>query len=110
MTELPPKAGNTEEQLRAEIDQLRRKLAERDAHAHKPHSGVHNRPAAGTLWTIAFIVVVIVVGAFFAGYLPQSSRQTALAKEAKDEGAALPIVNVTPVERSSDKSKLVLSG
>ena len=70
----------------------------------------HGRPSAATLWTLAIIAVVIIVAAFFTGYLPQSHRQTALASEAKDDTAALPIVNVAPVEQSSGRSDLVLSG
>ena len=50
------------------------------------------------------------MAAFFAGYLPQSSRQTALAKEAKEDSAALPPVNVVAVDQASAKSQLVLPG
>ncbi len=41
------------------------------------------RPSAATLWALAIVAVVILAGAFLAGYLPQITRQTALAKEAQ---------------------------
>ncbi|HWE50617.1 MAG TPA: efflux RND transporter periplasmic adaptor subunit [Bryobacteraceae bacterium] len=98
--------GDVEAQLRAEINELRRKLEQQ--HPQAAHGS--KRPSAGVLWGLAFAAVAIVLVAFFAGYLPQSERQTALAKEAKDDSAALPLVNIVPVERSSAKSNLVLSG
>jgi RND family efflux transporter MFP subunit len=59
---------------------------------------------------MAIVVVLIVLGAFFAGYLPQNSRQTALAKEARDESGALLPVNVALVEQAPANSQLVLPG
>jgi RND family efflux transporter MFP subunit len=99
-------ADNVEEQLRAEINELRRQLEKQ----HPQASHASKRPSRGVLWSLAFVGVAAVVVAFFGGYLPQSQRQTALAKEAKDDSVALPIVNIVPVERSSSKSELVLSG
>ncbi len=97
----------TEERLLAEIEDLKRKL-------HEQHSeGSHRkpgRPSAAALWILAIVAVLILTGAFFAGYLPQASRQTALAKEAKEDTVALPPVNVVIVEQASGKSQLVLPG
>ena len=97
---------STEDQLRAEIEDLRRRLEKQ--HPHNPHQ--KKKPSAGVLWSLAAVAVVAVVAAFFGGYLPESHRQTALAKEAKEDSAALPVVNVVPVQRSSGKSELVLPG
>jgi RND family efflux transporter MFP subunit len=72
--------------------------------------GRRRRPSSGTLWALAILGIVMLVGAFFAGYLPQASRQTALAKEAKADGAALPLVNVSAVEQAPEMSELVLPG
>ncbi len=98
---------NTEERLRAEIEALRRQLEER-------HAGTaprrRRRPSAKTLLVLAALAVVALVSAFFLGYLPESSRQTALAKEAQEGGVALPLVNVAIVQRSPGKSELVLPG
>jgi RND family efflux transporter MFP subunit len=105
-----PINDRTEERLLAEIEDLKRQL-----HAQHP-DGTHEghrkprRPSAATLWILAIVAVLILTGAFFAGYLPQASRQTALAKEAKEEIVALPPVNVVIVEQASGKSQLILPG
>jgi RND family efflux transporter MFP subunit len=105
-----PINDRTEERLLAEIEDLKRKLHEqRRDESHGGH-GKGGRPSATALWILGIVAVLILVGAFFAGYLPQASRQTALAKEAKEDTAALPPVNVTIVERASGNSQLVLPG
>lgn len=93
--------------LRAEIEDLKRKLEEhqRGAHANKAR-----RPSALALWLLAVVVVAIFAGAFFAGYLPNVARQTALAKEVKEESVALTPVNVAAVEQAPANSQLVLPG
>jgi RND family efflux transporter MFP subunit len=102
-------SGRTEDHLLAEIEELKRKLREQHrGGAHGPRG--HRRPSAATLWTLAILFIAILAGAFFAGYLPQISRQTALAKEAKESSAALPLVNVMEVKQASGKSELVLPG
>jgi len=98
----------TEERLLAEIEELKRKLHAQ--HRDESHRGKGGRPSAATLWILAVVAVLVLIGAFFAGYLPQASRQTALAKEAKEDTVALPPVNVVEVERASGKSQLVLPG
>jgi RND family efflux transporter MFP subunit len=104
-------SDNNEEALRAEIEALRRQLEHRHAPAAgHGHGQKSRRPSAGALWGIALAVVVVLVVAFFAGYLPQSSRETALAKESRDENAALPIVNISTAKTSSGTSQLVLPG
>jgi RND family efflux transporter MFP subunit len=102
---------NSEDALRAEIEELRRQLAQKPAESHA-HSHAHRakRPSAGLLWSLALVGVAGLVAAFFLGYLPQSSRETALAKESKDESAALPPVNVVLARRSGAKTELVLPG
>jgi RND family efflux transporter MFP subunit len=101
-----PVDQNTEEQLRAEIEDLKRKLAQQHRGGHPKR----NRPSATMLWSLAIVAALILAGAFFAGYLPQANRQTALAKEAKEEAVALPPVNVSLVDQASSKSQLVLPG
>ena len=92
--------------LRAEIEDLKRKLEQHQRGTH----GKRSRPSATTLWVLAIVVVAILAGAFFAGYLPETSRQTALAKEVKDESVALTPVNVALVEQAPANSRLVLPG
>jgi RND family efflux transporter MFP subunit len=106
-----PLNDRTEERLLAEIEDLKRKLHEQHRDEGHRHLGRQpGRPSAATLWILALAAVLILVGAFFAGYLPQASRQTALAKEAKEDTVALPPVNVVIVEQASGKSQLVLPG
>jgi len=76
---------DTEARLRAEISELRRRLEQQ--HPHAAHE--KKRPSSRVLWSLALVAIAAVVVAFFGGYLPQSQRQTALAKEAKDDSAAL---------------------
>jgi len=101
-----PVDQNTEDQLRAEIEDLKRKLATQ----HRGGHAKRNRPSPAVLWSLAIVAALILAGAFFAGYLPQSNRQTALAKEAREDAVALPPVNVSLVDQASSKSQLVLPG
>lgn len=102
-----PINDRTEERLLAEIEELKRQLQAQ--HRGGGH-GRGARPSATTLWVLAIVAVLALGAAFFAGYLPQLSRQTALAKEAKEQGDALPPVNVAIVDQAPGKSQLVLPG
>ncbi|HZL55670.1 MAG TPA: efflux RND transporter periplasmic adaptor subunit [Bryobacteraceae bacterium] len=104
--------GNTEEQLRAEIEELKQRLAEQHPHhEHQhPHGHARRRPATGTLIAIGLLLLVVIVAAFFGGYLPHVKLQTELAAEAKSGSETAPRVNVTAAERSSSKSELILPG
>jgi RND family efflux transporter MFP subunit len=107
-----PINDRTEERLLAEIEDLKRQLhtQHRDApHTGGPH-GKTKRPSQAALWGLAIVAALVLAGAFFAGYLPETNRQTALAKEAKEEAVALPPVNVAIVEQASSKSLLSLPG
>jgi RND family efflux transporter MFP subunit len=100
--------------LRAEIEDLRRQLQQRPAaaveHGHGHGHARAKRPSTGILWSIAIVAAIVFVGAFFAGYLPQTSRETALAKESKDDSVALPPVNVVLAHPSPARTELVLPG
>ncbi len=106
--------GNSEEQMRAEIEDLKRQLGDRHDGHGAPRGitplGSRPHPSKSVLTRLAIGLVLLVVLAFFGGYLPMAGRQTALAKEAKEDGLAIPVVNVTPAERSPGKSELVLPG
>lgn len=96
----------TEARLRAEIESLKQRLAAQAI----PHGHQKSRPSSAVLILIALLVIVSLVGAFFAGFLPHEKRQTELVARAKTDQETAPIVNVTPVERSTGKSELVLPG
>jgi len=101
---------STEARLRGEIAELRRQLEEQKR-LHGGHSAAAPaRPARRTLWTMGFLIVLAIAGAFLAGYLPRQRRQTILFAEAKAAVDTLPIANIVKVERSSPKSELVLPG
>src|SRR5579871_5606944 len=103
-------ATDKEAQLRAEIEDLKRKLEDHQRAAKPAHAHGVKRVSPAALWIMAIVVVLIVLGAFFAGYLPQTNRQTALAKEARDESAELLPVNVSLVEQAPANSQLTLPG
>ncbi len=108
--------NETESRLRAEIEQLRRRLEDQEkllsepSHAAPAHVHAAGRPSARLLWLIAVLVIAIMAGAFFTGYLPWSKRQTMLVAEAKDDAVEAPQVNFETVSRSTSKSELLLPG
>ena len=105
MNEIQP----TEGQLRSEIDDLKRQLAEHK----KLAAGSAQQPAGPsgrTLAAIALVLAALVVVGFFAGYLPRRRRESVLAAESKAGAESLPVVNVQKVKRSEAKSNLVLPG
>jgi RND family efflux transporter MFP subunit len=95
---------DTEARLRAEIEDLKRRLDQQQKH---PTAA---RPSKGSLWTIAVIAAILIVIAFFTGYIPHQRREAVLASEATTAERTDPKVNVIGVERSAGKSELVLPG
>jgi RND family efflux transporter MFP subunit len=101
---------NTEDQLRAEIEDLKRRLENQNHGAHAAPHAKKKRPSPATLWVLAIVVALIFGGAFVAGYLPQADRHTALAKEAQEVASTLPPVNISLVEQAAANSRLQLPG
>jgi RND family efflux transporter MFP subunit len=101
--------NTTEDQLRSEIENLKRQLEEQKRH---PASGAqpNRRPSAVSLILIALLLAVLIVVGFFVGYLPRQRREAVLAAESKETGRTLPVVNVSRVTRSAGNSLLVLPG
>jgi RND family efflux transporter MFP subunit len=107
MSPMNQQEPNTEAQLRAEIEQLKRKLAAADAaHAQPASQG----PSAGTLMVVVLSLIALAVAGYYLGYLPRQHREQVLAAEAHTEELSLPVVNVERVTRSADHSSLVLPG
>jgi RND family efflux transporter MFP subunit len=101
--------NTSEERLRAEVEELKRQLAEQK----KLHeAGAHPRkgPSAVTLLLLALTLAALIVVGFFAGYLPRQKREEVLAAESKENSLSLPSVNFARVERSSGNTELVLPG
>lgn len=99
-----------EEQLRAEIEGLKRQLEEQkklhESGAAPPAKG----PSARLLVGIAMLILALVVAGFFVGYVPRQRREQVLAAESQAGVQALPIVTVATVQLSATKGSLVLPG
>jgi RND family efflux transporter MFP subunit len=103
--------GSVEEELRAEIEKLKRLLQD-----HKPaHGAAHvlehpPRPRGRTILGLLVLIVAIFVVAFFAGYVPRHRTELQLVTEAHAEEQSLPEVSVMPAVRGSAMGNLVLPG
>src|SRR5579872_582289 len=110
MPELPmsqmEKELTTEQQLRAEIADLKRQLEQQQ---QAPKEAV-KPPSRTTLGALSMVGVIAVVVAFFAGYVPHQKRERMLVAEAKAEGEAHPTVTVAAVRSSPGQVDIVLPG
>ena len=100
----------TDDQLRSEIEDLKRQLEEQKKLAAAGRTHQPAGPSGRTLLAIALVLVALVVAGFFAGYLPRRRRESVLAAESKAAVDSLPVVNVRKVRRSEARSSLVLPG
>jgi RND family efflux transporter MFP subunit len=91
------------------VEDLKRQLREQKGVAHhglaKPW-----HPSGLTIWSLFLGVIVLLVAAFFAGYIPLQKRNALIATEAQEQETALPRVEVIEVGRSSGSSDLELPG
>jgi RND family efflux transporter MFP subunit len=106
MNELKP----TEQQLRAEIEDLKRRLADQEKLHASGAAHPRSAPSRRLLWLLGFSLLVLLVAAFFTGYTPRRQRQQVLAAEAKAEVDSLPLATVTTVIRGPARAHLVLPG
>ena len=103
----------TEERLRRENEELKRQLAEQKRPVHDQNAGLSGKvwhPSSVTIWSIALLITVLIVAAFFAGYIPLQKRENVIQTQAREQEDALPRVDVMEVGRSSGKSDLALPG
>jgi len=99
-----------QERLLQENQELKRQIQELKGAAHAGPASRVWHPSALTIWAIFLAVIVLVVVAFFSGYLPLQKRRELIASEARDQERALPRVEVIEVGRATDKSELELPG
>jgi multidrug efflux pump subunit AcrA (membrane-fusion protein) len=104
---------STEQQLRREIEELRRQIRAQDEHPHDPHSGSpaqHWRPSGVTISVLLLGLAVLLAVAFFAGYLPLQKRDATVQAEAAQREKALPRMEVMRIGRASGESGITLPG
>ena len=94
-----------EQQLRSEIEDLKRQLAASKAAPAPPKA-----PGSRTAVVVVLLLICLILAGYYLGYLPRQKRELALAAESKGDTEALPLVTVTPVTRSGATSSLVLPG
>jgi RND family efflux transporter MFP subunit len=100
---------STEEKLRKEVEDLKRQLREQHGSAH-PALAKPWHPSAVTIWALFLGAIVLIVVAFFAGYIPLQKRNAVIGSQAQEQEQALPRVEVIEVGRSSGMSELQLPG
>jgi multidrug efflux pump subunit AcrA (membrane-fusion protein) len=103
----------TEEKLSQEIEDLKRQLREQKGLAGgSSHATLARpwRPSGVTMGALFLGAAVLVVVAFFSGYLPLQKRKALIVGEAQDNEQALPRIEVIEVGRSSGQSVLKLPG
>lgn len=103
-----------EDRLRQENEDLKRRLQQLTEPVQDPsYGGPPSRPwqpAGITIWAIFLTVAILVVVAFFSGYIPRQKRRALLVNEAREQEVALPRVEVIQIGRSATNSELLLSG
>ena len=78
----PHQAGSeTEQQLRQQVDDLKRRLREHEEGLSGPPAK-RWKPSAITIVALLFGLVVLLVGAFAAGYIPLQRREALVRAEA----------------------------
>jgi RND family efflux transporter MFP subunit len=100
---------SAEQQLRRRIEELERQLREQKAeHAGPP--AIRWKPSPITISVLLLGLAVVLVGAFFAGYIPLQKRDALVRAEAQEHEKELPRMEVMRVGRSSIQSGLTLPG
>ena len=96
---------DTELELRAEIEELKRRL-----NGQKRVAGSAAHPSRLLIVCLALCALAAIVAGFFGGYLPRHRQDAVLVAEAAAEIESVPVVNVVQVERAPGTSELVLPG
>jgi RND family efflux transporter MFP subunit len=103
-----PEITNNEAELRAEIEELKRQLEQKHAATSAAEHIV--QPSRHTIRNLVLLLLVILIGAFVAGYIPRHRRELQLVAEADTHNAALPQVSVMTARRAEGRGNLVLPG
>ena len=102
---------NTEEQLRAEVERLKRELEEQK-HSKGAHSALAHpvRPSGKKIFALLLLIAVAFGAAFVLGYIPHQRRESLLVAEADVQKDTLPEASFAVAERGSASGTLVLPG
>ena len=103
------KSDSAEQQLRRQVEDLKRQLREREeGRSGPPIQRWH--PSGITVSALLLAAVLLLVGAFLAGYIPFQRREASVLAEAQEREKGLPRMEVMRVGRSSIQSDLTLPG
>jgi RND family efflux transporter MFP subunit len=102
---------NTEEQLRAEVQNLRRQLEEQKR-AHEAHSPLTHpsRPSGKKLFGLLLLAAAVFGAAFLLGYFPHQKQELQLVAEADAHRESLPEASFAVAQRGSANGSLILPG
>jgi len=103
-------ALDTEQELRAEIERLKRQLDRKDRHKSQSALEHPKRPKPGTIVLLLVIVGAIFAVAFVSGYIPHHRRDLQVIADTSAQNEALPDVSVVAVKKASGMGDLVLAG
>ena len=102
---------NTEEQLRAEVERLKRELAQQksrnDSHSALAHP---KRPSGKKIFALLLLILTVFGAAFLLGYLPQQKRELQLVAEADAQKETLPEASFAVAQQGAASGTLVLPG
>src|SRR6266550_4046218 len=99
------------ETLRKENQELKRQLQElRGGHGYAGLPSKLWHPSGLTIWSVFLAAIIVLVVAFFVGYVPLQKRNDLIRSEAQQQEQTLPRVEVIQVGRSSHNSELQLPG
>src|SRR6202035_5417883 len=92
----PNSQDSTEQQLRRELEELKRQLrVQQEGHAGPPAN--RWRPSGITISALLLGFIVLLALAFFAGYVPLQKRQDTVQAEAEEREKSLPRMEVMRV-------------
>ncbi len=105
-----PVESSREEQLRSEVERLKRLLDDqkRGAGLHAAHHA--GRPTGKAIFGLVLLAMVILAAAFALGYIPRQHRQLQLVAEAGAQKESLPEVSIATAVRAPNSGTLVLPG
>src|ERR1700731_4680486 len=103
------KNDSAEQQLRHQVEDLKRQLREqREVRSGPPAN--RWKPSGITISALLLGLVVLLAGAFLAGYIPLQRRDALVRAETEEHGKDLPRMEVMRVGRSSIQSEQKFPG